>query len=365
MAKKLTWTHPLTCEECRALLPDFLREKLDTESTGRVRGHLHKCEACDEIFAKALAEALSTGAEPPVEMTPRIPPFPAKELLQAWQAAKQGEGMPRVVDVIKMLREERDPELRCAAVWRLAVIGEETPEVINALRNALRDENAQVRMAAAYMLKRMGPTAQEAIPDLRRTLQEDADPNVRYTAAKALGAMQGTAREAIPDLEKVQREDEEADVRRAAAKALRRLRAEADEIWEKLRRTLERWRSLPALRPALQPVPTWGGEGEKGATLPATWVDAQGQPLDPPPAQVEVLCPPVVSAEGKFSLTLRLPQEAVGGTVRATLLLMERGEVSVEAQVEGEKVTLAATGWPALGEEVPVPLERLRLYLLR
>jgi hypothetical protein len=129
--------------------------------------------------------------------------------------------------------------------------------------------------------------------------------------------------------------------------------------WEKLRRTLEWWRPPAALRP----VPTWGGSGEERTTLPAEWLDAQGQSLGRPPVEVEVIRPPVVSANGEFALALRLLPEAVGGTVVATLLLVERGEVSVEAEVEGEEVTLAATGWPALEEEVPVPLENIRLCL--
>jgi len=78
---------------------------------------------------------------------------------------------------------------------------------------------------------------------------------------------------------------------------------------------------------------------------------------------VEVVRLPVVSANGEFALALRVPPEAFGGTVVATLLLVERGEVSVEAKAEGEEVTLAASGWPAMEEEVSVPLENIRLCL--
>ena len=62
-----------TCEDFRRRFPALLRDELDTEWRGRVKGHVHSCEACALAFGDAIAqmrEVLPAEAVRPVPQPP-------------------------------------------------------------------------------------------------------------------------------------------------------------------------------------------------------------------------------------------------------------------------------------------------------
>lgn len=107
---------PLTCEECRASMHDFVMENLGAEMTGRIRGHLKQCQECEEVFADELERALTDGDIAMMEVPESLPPFPAEELFYALKQATyaepaevfisyQDEDRAEVMELVKLLED--------------------------------------------------------------------------------------------------------------------------------------------------------------------------------------------------------------------------------------------------------------------
>jgi len=140
----------------------------------------------------------------------------------------------------------------------------------------------------------------------------------------------------------------------------------AQEVLRRMAATVALWQ---AARPRRAARPSWGpGEAEPVETVEVQPLDRAGQPAGKP-VSFHVDQPPCLTAEGRFLFTLSTTEKPPGEVVLCTMELVERGEVTFAAPLrpvgEGWRAEIAAEGLPAGEEEVPVPLERLRLYLGR
>ncbi len=104
---------------------------------------------------------------------------------------------PTTVPVLVAALDDRDPEVRAAAVWALGAAAE---PAVPGLAEALRDEQEAVRTAAAGALGALGPRARSAAPVLFAAL-DDPRANVRAAAAQALASLELTA-ESVSSLAK-------------------------------------------------------------------------------------------------------------------------------------------------------------------
>ena len=98
-------------------------------------------------------------------------------------------------------------------------------------------------------------------------------------------------------------------------------------------------------------------------------VDASWQPLDEYET-FRVVSPPVVTGDGKFTLTLStIERKWSGRSLICKMDLVEGGSIAFESTVQPIpdrkewQVKIEADGLPAPDRDVPVPLERLHLYL--
>lgn len=112
--------------------------------------------------------------------------------------------------------------VRLTAIEKLAKFG--SPAVIDALRTLLTDEDPNVRAVAAISLGRTGSTDERIVDELINLLS-DKDRIVRQSACLSLGSMK--AEKAIPHIGHVWRNDFISVVRNAARSALETMDTEA------------------------------------------------------------------------------------------------------------------------------------------
>ena len=132
--------------------------------------------------------------------------------------AKFGDGL--VSDLIKVLQDDVDVDVRSSAAVALGNIGHQTavPALIKAL-----EPDEYVRYFASEALGRIG---EPAVPNLIVALKHTHH-DVRRAAASSLGDVGPDARAAVPDLS-VALKDEHWEVRKAAVDALRKIGPDAE-----------------------------------------------------------------------------------------------------------------------------------------
>jgi HEAT repeat protein len=92
-----------------------------------------------------------------------------------------------VPSLVKILKEDKDPNMRYYAAESLGHYGPEAQSAVPDLIEALKDESAMVRMGVAYALGEIG--SPDAAPALQAATK-DPDKEVRVAAAAALQQIQ-------------------------------------------------------------------------------------------------------------------------------------------------------------------------------
>ncbi len=147
--------------------------------------------------------------------------------------------VPVARDLLEMLRKEKAPRPRAAAIVALGKIGPSLDEVPGAITAVLEEKDAPVFLleSAATAVARIQKGAEGAVPILVRFLGDERR-DLRRVAAIALGKIGPAAGPAVPALGKALA-DEHADVRDMAALALGRIRNEAPLSVPELVKALE------------------------------------------------------------------------------------------------------------------------------
>ena len=132
------------------------------------------------------------------------------------KATAQASKTQKEVDAaVKVLKTDKDPKARAAAIGDLATIGNVKTSylkpAIPALIDGLKDADGNVRRGAAQVLGLIGVEAKSAVPGLIAVLDKTQDGGVRSAAALALATMRSAAGDAIPALLEVQKEQSALD----------------------------------------------------------------------------------------------------------------------------------------------------------
>jgi HEAT repeat protein len=127
-------------------------------------------------------------------------------------------------DLVKALRQDTSPKVRCGAAYALGAFGKPAKEAVPVLKEALRDAEAGVRQNAAWALGRIGAGVDGAAVDSLCDLLRDPQALVRRDAAAALGALgHDRARAAARPLVELVKDEKDEVVRRSALDALAHL----------------------------------------------------------------------------------------------------------------------------------------------
>ncbi len=111
------------------------------------------------------------------------------ELLWGYDGSWFGFGLPgREPDLVRVLREDGNVDLRSEALSTLTRLASLRPETVEVLRALLGDGSAGVRSQACYLLGKHGVAAASA--DVAARLEDD-DPAVRKAALDALAKLRG------------------------------------------------------------------------------------------------------------------------------------------------------------------------------
>lgn len=129
-------------------------------------------------------------------------------------------GKPAVTPLIEVLKKDKDPVVRAAAVVSIGKIGEDAGSALPALTAALRDSDQQVRKNAVQAIPKLGKKAMVPHLVLRLQSQNWRD---RYNAIHAISRMGKDAAPAIPHLIKTIKSDSEVSVRFGAINAIANL----------------------------------------------------------------------------------------------------------------------------------------------
>jgi HEAT repeat protein len=92
-----------------------------------------------------------------------------------------------VPSLVKILKQDKDPNMRYYAAESLGHFGPEARSAVPDLIAALKDENKMVRMGVAYALGEIG--SNDAVPALQ-AVTKDPENEVRVAAATALRQIQ-------------------------------------------------------------------------------------------------------------------------------------------------------------------------------
>jgi HEAT repeat protein len=133
----------------------------------------------------------------------------------------------KAMEWVEILRNDKEPKRRRAALIALSAFGPKTRAVIPAVAESLRkDESEDLRAAAAQMLGRILPLAaiekldvREGVEALTDALRADKADKVREAAAAALGKAGGESRPAVQALAAALK-DKHAGTTAAAAESL-------------------------------------------------------------------------------------------------------------------------------------------------
>jgi HEAT repeat protein len=168
----------------------------------------------DSQLAKQLAEILDreidAGSMDEKPLTLRI------YLCRALGEFRVADGLPTLVKAAKTQRDDRESDVRRAALEGIAILAanlpddqklRENPELAEVLTSAASDSDPRTRAAAAVAL---GVIGGEAFQARLRSMLEDASPDVRYNAATRLAHLGDAA--AVPTLVEMLDPDEQAGV---------------------------------------------------------------------------------------------------------------------------------------------------------
>lgn len=155
-------------------------------------------------------------------------------------------GKPLVPGLAAALND-KDTQIRRAAVFALSQIGPDAKAAVPALIKALDDPDKgkeiggrAISDCAADTLAIIGPGAAEAIPALMGIARSSLKRDLRMRAVWALGEIGPQSKEVIPLLRKLMKDDKEAELIRArAAQALGRIGPKAREAVPDLIKALE------------------------------------------------------------------------------------------------------------------------------
>lgn len=128
-------------------------------------------------------------------------------------ASAQVKTKAEVDELVKILKNSKDPKGRAAAVNELTQTGLVRLAMIRpteqTLIDALKDESQEVRGAAIGALGLLTPYKKDRVPNLLGLLKDGENPNIQGAAAVMLGQTEGGAKEAIPLLEAIAKKEQD------------------------------------------------------------------------------------------------------------------------------------------------------------
>ncbi len=238
---KATRAGPALLLSLRAL-PDDVRRRL---ILGRLLEFLRKPHPeLQRQIVDALSELVSESAEAdreaPIQSLLPLLSAKRKELRRAVVSAlsnigpsSKPEQQRQIVDaLVRLLEDEREPEVQSNAV---AAIGRHGSEARRAIQPLLKlwDKFPKLRGDLAEAFVNLGPVARDAIGALRSSLRPSSPIELRVVAAKALGSIGPDAKDAVPELQALLKHNPE-PLRLAAVEALGRIGPQAETACQAL-----------------------------------------------------------------------------------------------------------------------------------